>query len=138
MHFYRLQDGSLYLDVAARNLQGKGGVGVCVGSDAPSCQLDMGQGAAKAGTPLPRGELVGEARGGLARRPDICCCDPSTPQHSPTLNPPGLNGRHEPDEGTRGQECAEAQIQSRRTGIELTLPMEVTESPIVTWVRLVA
>ena len=45
--------------------------------------------------------VVGEARGGLARRPDICCCDPSTPQHSPTLNPPGLNGRHEPDEGTR-------------------------------------
>ena len=72
-----------------------------MGSDAPSRQLDMEQGAAKAGKLLPRGELVGEARGGLARRPDICCCDPSTPQHSPTLNPPGLNGRHEPDEGTR-------------------------------------
>ena len=35
------------------------------------------------------------------RRWDICCCDPTTPQHSPTLNPPGLNGRHKPDEGTR-------------------------------------
>ena len=38
----------------------------------------------------------------------------------------------------RGQECAEAQIQSGRTGMELTSPMEVTESPIVTWVRLLA
>ena len=74
-------------------------MGVCVGSDAPSRQLDMRQGAANAGTPLPRGELVGEARGGLARRRDIYCCDPTTPKHSPTLNPPGLNGRHEPDEG---------------------------------------
>ena len=72
-----------------------------MGLDAPSRQLDMGQGAAKAGKPLPRGELVGEARGGLARRRDIYCCDPTTPKHSPTLNPPGLNGRHEPDEGTR-------------------------------------
>ena len=44
-------------------VQGKGGVGVCVGLDALSRQLDMGQGAAKAGTPLPRGELVGEAKG---------------------------------------------------------------------------
>ena len=62
---------------------GKGGVGVCVGLDAPSRQLDMEQGAAKAGTPLPRGELVGEARGGLARRWDICCCDPLNPPTQP-------------------------------------------------------
>ena len=42
-----------------------------MGLDAPSRQLDMGQGAAKAGKALAGGELVGEARGGLARRLDI-------------------------------------------------------------------